>query len=74
MVPLLAKVCFTDLTNVYFMIQTLHVLAECADFLIEILRISVHQILWARKLYPRAIFRLHKQFSISVQVILPEFV
>lgn len=42
--------------------------SECADFIVEILRVSIHQILWARKLYPRAIFKMHKQFSVSVQV------
>ena len=41
---------------------------ECIDLVVDCLNVSVHQILYAKKLYPVEIFRPHQKFHITVYV------
>ena len=46
---------------------TLH-FTECVQFLVDFLEVSVHQILWAKKIYPKGIFKQTQKFGSLVYV------
>ena len=42
--------------------------ADCVNLVIELLEVSIHQLLWARNLYPKEVFRQFQKFNVLVHV------